>query len=111
MHELRLDIESGISLPEEIERACVRSLLESPDERVFFKDLESRLVMVSAGFLAAVAPGRTLEEVLGKTDFDLFSGPHAAAAFDDLTMTGRDQLLTEQGPADWPNAFRISRVE
>jgi Asp-tRNA(Asn)/Glu-tRNA(Gln) amidotransferase A subunit family amidase len=24
-------------------------------------------------------------------------------------MTGRDQLLTEQGPADWPNAFRISR--
>ena len=33
----------------------------------------------------------------------------AAAAFDDLTMTGRDQLLTEQGPADWPNAFRISR--
>jgi PAS domain S-box-containing protein len=83
MHELRLDIESEISLPEEIERACVRSLIESPDERVFFKDLESRLVMVSAGFLAAVAPGRTLEEVLGKTDFDLFSGPHAAAAFDD----------------------------
>jgi PAS domain S-box-containing protein len=83
VHELRLDIESGISLPEEIERACVRSLLESPDERVFFKDLESRLVMVSAGFLAAVAPGRTLEEVLGKTDFDLFSGPHAVAAFED----------------------------
>ena len=83
MHEMRLDIESESSLPEEIERACVRSLIESPDERVFFKDLESRLVMVSAGFLAAVAPGRTLEEVLGKTDFDLFSGPHAAAAFDD----------------------------
>ncbi len=33
----------------------------------------------------------------------------AAAAFDELTMTGRDKLLTEQGPEDWPNAFRIAR--
>ncbi len=33
----------------------------------------------------------------------------AAAAFDELTMTGRDRLLTEQGPDDWPNQFRIAR--
>ena len=33
----------------------------------------------------------------------------AAAAFDDLTMTGRDKLLTEQGPYDWPNLFRVAR--
>jgi Asp-tRNA(Asn)/Glu-tRNA(Gln) amidotransferase A subunit family amidase len=33
----------------------------------------------------------------------------AAAAFDDLTMTGRDKLLTEQGPEDWPNSFRVAR--
>jgi Asp-tRNA(Asn)/Glu-tRNA(Gln) amidotransferase A subunit family amidase len=33
----------------------------------------------------------------------------AAAAFDDLTMSGRDRLLTEQGAGDWPNAFRIAR--
>jgi Asp-tRNA(Asn)/Glu-tRNA(Gln) amidotransferase A subunit family amidase len=33
----------------------------------------------------------------------------AAAAFDDLTLTGRDALLTEQGVEDWPNAFRIAR--
>ena len=33
----------------------------------------------------------------------------AAAAFDDLTMTGRDKLLTEQGPEDWPNDFSIAR--
>jgi Asp-tRNA(Asn)/Glu-tRNA(Gln) amidotransferase A subunit family amidase len=33
----------------------------------------------------------------------------AAAAFDDLTMSGRDALLTEQGVEDWPNAFRVSR--
>ena len=33
----------------------------------------------------------------------------AAAAFDDLTLSGRDALLTEQGAEDWPNAFRIAR--
>src|SRR5579875_1091463 len=33
----------------------------------------------------------------------------AAAAFDDLTMSGRDKLLTEQGPEDWPNIFRVAR--
>jgi Asp-tRNA(Asn)/Glu-tRNA(Gln) amidotransferase A subunit family amidase len=33
----------------------------------------------------------------------------AAASFDDLTMSGRDALLTEQGIEDWPNAFRTAR--
>ena len=33
----------------------------------------------------------------------------AAAAFDDLTLSGRDKLLTEQGPEDWPNEFRVAR--
>jgi Asp-tRNA(Asn)/Glu-tRNA(Gln) amidotransferase A subunit family amidase len=33
----------------------------------------------------------------------------AAAAFDDLTLSGRDRLLTEQGIEDWPNAFRTAR--
>jgi Asp-tRNA(Asn)/Glu-tRNA(Gln) amidotransferase A subunit family amidase len=33
----------------------------------------------------------------------------AAAAFDELTRSGRDKLLTAQGPNDWPNAFRSAR--
>jgi Asp-tRNA(Asn)/Glu-tRNA(Gln) amidotransferase A subunit family amidase len=33
----------------------------------------------------------------------------AAAAFDDLTRSGRDKLLTAQGKDDWPNAFRAAR--
>jgi Asp-tRNA(Asn)/Glu-tRNA(Gln) amidotransferase A subunit family amidase len=33
----------------------------------------------------------------------------AAAAFDELTRTGRDKLLTQQGPDDWPNTFRAAR--
>jgi PAS domain S-box-containing protein len=71
------------SFYEELELACMRNLLESPAERVFFKDLQSRFVLVSSGWLTAVAPGRTLEDVIGKTDFDIFSRPHAEAAFED----------------------------
>jgi len=33
----------------------------------------------------------------------------AAAAFDELTRSGRDKLLTAQGPNDWPNSFREAR--
>ena len=33
----------------------------------------------------------------------------AAAAFDDLTLDGKDSLLTEQSSEDWPNLFRVSR--
>ena len=34
----------------------------------------------------------------------------AAAAFDDLTRSGRDRLLTGQEPYDWPNTFRTARM-
>jgi Asp-tRNA(Asn)/Glu-tRNA(Gln) amidotransferase A subunit family amidase len=33
----------------------------------------------------------------------------AAAAFDELTRTGRDKLLTAQSADDWPNTFRSAR--
>jgi Asp-tRNA(Asn)/Glu-tRNA(Gln) amidotransferase A subunit family amidase len=39
----------------------------------------------------------------------LLLNAEAAAAFDELTLTGRDKLLTEQGPDDWPNIFRAAR--
>ncbi len=34
----------------------------------------------------------------------------AAAAFDDLTRSGRDSLLIGQAPYDWPNSFRTARL-
>src|SRR6267378_2754633 len=33
----------------------------------------------------------------------------AAAAFDELTRSGKDKLLTSQKDFDWPNAFRTAR--
>ena len=37
-------------------------------------------------------------------------GAEAAAAFDELTLSGRDKLLTGQKPGDYPNQFRVSRL-
>ena len=37
-------------------------------------------------------------------------GAEAAAAFDELTLSGRDTLLTGQKNGDWPNQFRIARL-
>jgi len=67
----------------ELELICMSNLLSATGERVYFKDLQSRFLLVSAGWIAAYAPGRTAEELIGKTDSDVFSGEHALAAFQD----------------------------
>jgi diguanylate cyclase (GGDEF)-like protein len=72
-----------LSLRHEIERVCMRNLLASSEERIFFKDRESRFLFVSAGWLCAYTDARSLQDVVGKTDFDIFSKAHAAQAFED----------------------------
>jgi diguanylate cyclase (GGDEF)-like protein/PAS domain S-box-containing protein len=67
----------------ELEFACMRNLLSCTEERVYFKDTLSRFLLVSAGWIAAYAPGRSAAELIGKTDFDFFSEDHASAAFAD----------------------------
>jgi PAS domain-containing protein len=64
----------------ELKLICMNNLLAATDFRIYFKDLLSRFVLINSGFIAAYAPGRTAEELLGKTDFDVFSYSHAYAA-------------------------------
>jgi Asp-tRNA(Asn)/Glu-tRNA(Gln) amidotransferase A subunit family amidase len=68
-------------------------------------DLEALAKLRSMGFdLQAVElPDLPLDAI------SLLLNAEAAAAFDELTLTGRDELLTEQGPDDWPNVFRAAR--
>jgi PAS domain S-box-containing protein len=76
----------------ELKLICMNGLLAATEERVYFKDLLSRLIFVSAGWAAAYAPGQTAEELAGKTDFDIFSFAHAHAALQDereIIRTGR----------------------
>jgi diguanylate cyclase (GGDEF)-like protein len=77
------DPSPGFSPGREIARLCMHNLLANPDQRLFFKDREGRFLVVSAGWLAAEGQGRSPHEVIGKTDFDIFSRPHALAGFAD----------------------------
>ena len=67
----------------ELKLTCMSNLLSTAEERVYFKDLLSRFLFVSAGWIAAYAPGRPAEEVIGKTDVDVFSAGYAAASLED----------------------------
>ena len=113
---------AGIELPQqrreqrELELTCMSNLLSANWERVYFKDLQSRFLLVSAGWIAAYAPGRAAEELIGKTDFDVFSGQHASAAFRDEQQViqtgepiiGKVELETYGGRADtWVSTTKM----
>jgi PAS domain S-box-containing protein len=89
---------------------CLNNLLATTAERVYFKDALSRFIFVSVGFTAAYTPGRTPTDVVGKTDFDLFTYEHAAAARQDeqqIIATGRPIVgkLERETYKDRPDAW------
>ncbi len=101
---------------EELERACFQNLLSSSEERVFFKGMDGHFLMVSNGFAAALGRGLTAAELIGKTDFDLFSDVHAAEALADeqhviLTgepIVGKIELETFQDlPDAWVSSTKL----
>lgn len=68
---------------DEMHLICMDNLLANSEERVYFKDRQSRFLLVSQGWLESEAPGCAGDEVIGKTDFDIFTEEHAAVAFRD----------------------------
>jgi diguanylate cyclase (GGDEF)-like protein len=88
----------------------MRNLLATTEERIFFKDRESRFLFVSAGWLAAYHRGGPPAAVIGKTDFDIFSHVHAAEALEDeqrIIRTGRAMVakLERETFDDRPDAW------
>jgi PAS domain S-box-containing protein len=92
------------------------NLLSCAEERVYFKDTESRFVFISEGWVAAYAPGRTAAELIGKTDFDVFSDHHASSALADEQqiirtgepIVGKVERETYQGRADaWVSTTKM----
>jgi signal transduction histidine kinase len=100
----------------ELQLTCMSNLLSATEERVYFKDMQSRFLLVNAGWIAAYAPGRAAEELIGKTDFDVFSDQHASAAFQDEQQVirtgepviGKVELETYGGRADtWVSTTKM----
>jgi PAS domain-containing protein len=92
----------------DLKLTCMNNLLAAPGERVYFKDLLSRFLLVSVGYAATYAPGRTPADLTGKTDFDIFTYAHAAAALADeqqiirtgQPITGKAELETHKDRPD-----------
>jgi diguanylate cyclase (GGDEF)-like protein/PAS domain S-box-containing protein len=87
----------------ELQEICVRNLLGSTDEIIYFKDLQSRFIFLSKGWTAV--HGRDPQELLGLTDFDVFDREHAAAAYADeqeIIATGLPMVNKEEKES-WPD--------
>lgn len=82
----------------------LQSLLEYIPDTIYFKDLESRFILINhaaAELFKLASP----EDAVGKTDFDIFSEEHASAAFADeqeIIRTGIP-IIGKEEKETWPN--------
>jgi diguanylate cyclase (GGDEF)-like protein/PAS domain S-box-containing protein len=82
----------------EKERLVLRALMDHFPGNIYFKDLESRFTRTNRAFADYVGM-RDSAEILGKTDFDIFSAEHARQAFEDeqeVIRTGVSVLNVEE---------------
>ena len=75
----------------ELRSLCIETLLSCPEERVYFKDRAGRRILASAGSLGGLALGGGSEDVVGKTDEEVFRGRLADPANSD------DRRILETG--------------
>jgi two-component system, sensor histidine kinase and response regulator len=108
--------QQGSESQRELELTCMSNLLSATGERVYFKDLLSRFLLISAGWIAAYAPDRAANDLIGKTDFDIFSDEHASAALRDEQqiirtgepIVGKVELETYGGRTDtWVSSTKM----
>ena len=87
----------------ELERICARNLLNTTDEIIYFKDLDSRFIRLSRGWSAI--HGREPHELLGQTDFDVFSADHASEAYADeqRIIATATPLINKVECETWPD--------
>lgn len=87
----------------------LQNLLQNMVDQIYFKDADSRLTMVNEAYCRWV--GKSAEEMIGKTDFDLFADAHARQAYEDeqrIMRTG-EPLVDVEEKETWPDG-RITWV-
>jgi sigma-B regulation protein RsbU (phosphoserine phosphatase) len=89
------------------ERALLDQLMTSTPDHIYFKDLQSRFIRISAAHLAMFHL-KKLEDVAGKTDFDFFTEEHARQALADeqeIIRTGKP-IVGFVEKETWPDGHR-----
>ncbi|MFI5368438.1 MAG: substrate-binding domain-containing protein, partial [Spirochaetia bacterium] len=86
------------------ERALMAVLMDTIPDRIYFKDSESRFVLINKA-LAAVIGLSDPEQAIGRTDFDFYTAEHAQATFDveqAIVRSGRPVVDLEEMET-WPD--------
>lgn len=93
----------------------IKSLIDQMEDSVYFKDTESRFILVNNAFLKKHS-FQSANEVLGKTDFDIFADKHAKLAFENeqkIMRTGQPMLNVEEketwsdGAVTWVSSSKM----
>lgn len=96
-------------------RKLFEALMEQTPDRVYFKDMRSRFLVVSAA-LAQKHGCQSSDELIGKTDFDFFNIEHAKEAFEDerqIILTGKSVINKEErevwgdGSETWVSTTKV----
>jgi PAS domain S-box-containing protein len=102
-------------MPTDREHLYMATLLENIPDKVYFKDKESRFLMVNRSFIKNYAKDSN-DAFVGKTDFDIFSEEHARPAFDGeqrMISTGEpiinltEKLTMPDGRVSWALTTKI----
>jgi rsbT co-antagonist protein RsbR len=101
-----------------LDRSLLNSLLKHIPENIYFKDRESRFVRICHAF-ADYMGFDSPDEIIGKTDFDLFDEEHARPAFEDeqkIMKTGEPLQIEEKevypdGSEKWVETTKVPRYD
>lgn len=84
------------------EQALLNSLIEGIPDSIYFKDKESRFIKVNKAMLRKHG-FKSDNEIIGKTDFELFGKEHAQQAYEDeqkIIQTGIP-IINKEEKEDW----------
>jgi len=96
------------------EQDLLRSLMDNIPDAIFFKNRHSRFTKVNRAMLEIY--GRKLENLIGKSDFDLFTEEHARPAYEDeqrILETGKpivgkiEKETFKDGSTKWVNTTKV----
>jgi len=86
------------------EQQQLKALLDNIPDHIYFKDEKSRFINANKAMYAGHGIAK-LEDIIGKTDFDLFTKDHAQPAFDDeqaIIQTGTP-IIAKEEKENWPD--------
>lgn len=95
-------------------RELLIQLLDHIDDNIYFKDRDSRFILINEAFARRL--GVRPEDVVGKTDFDIFTEEHARPAFEteqQIIRTGSPILGIEEKetwgnrPVTWASTTKM----